>query len=94
MVVRQHQVFHRLVCVLAQLRQPVTGGPGRGSGLERDQEVFTLNGAHVGVALGGQCVNTVSQYFKGFHLLTEVGGRCKRFFRHMPESPVSKEKIG
>src|SRR5699024_11677545 len=67
-VVREHQVTDGFVGVLAQCGQPFPGGGGGGQGFEGDEEVFSFDGSHVGVAFGGECVDPVGQDLQGLFL--------------------------
>jgi len=73
-VVREHQVPHRLVGVLTQLREPVLRGDGGCQRLEAHEEVLALDRAEVGIALCRERVDAVGEDLQGLLLLAEVGG--------------------
>ncbi len=89
-VVAEHQVAHGLVGVLAQRGQPLAGRHRRGQRLEADEEVLALDGADVGVTLGGECVHPVGEHLQGLLLGGEIRGRGKGFLAHLRPPPLVK----
>jgi hypothetical protein len=73
-IVRQNQVPHRFVSVLAEFRQPLTRGDRRRQRLETDDEILAFDGPDIGVTLGGQRVHAVREYLEGLLFLTEIRG--------------------
>jgi len=93
-VVGKHQVANRLIGVLAQPGQPLAGGYRGGHGLEADQEILTLDGADVRVALGGQRVDPVGEEFQDLFLRVQVRRGGERFGSgHGPTSTRSAEVL-
>src|SRR5690606_23121198 len=67
------EVANRLVRMLAQDLQPVARGRRRGARLDGDEEILPLDGADIGVALGGQRIDAVGEDLERVGLAGGVG---------------------
>jgi hypothetical protein len=73
-VVREHQVAHRLVGVRPEPGQPLPGRDGCGERFDADDEVLALDRTDVGVALSSQRVHPFADHLQGLRLGGEVLG--------------------
>ncbi|MCZ4264076.1 hypothetical protein O4G73_03060 [Erythrobacter sp. G21629-S1] len=72
MIVRQNEVFDRLIRMLSQLFQPVACRSGRRAGFDRNYEIVTFDGAHIGITFGGQGEHTIRENLERFGFLCKV----------------------
>lgn len=75
----QNQIADRLVGLLAQDLQPFARGRRRGPRFDGDDEILTLDGADIWVALGGQRIDAIAKYLECIGFFSRIGRRCEGF---------------